>query len=67
MGAKVFLGVSWVIVLVLYAVGFVFLVMQPRDSLIAAPLGIVGGGVLVMFAATLAFALAFTSAARISD
>jgi hypothetical protein len=67
MSARVFLGISWAIVLVMYVVGAVFLFLQPRDSAIPAPLNIVGGGALVMFAATLSFALAFASAARVSD
>ena len=67
MNARVFLGICWVIVLVMYGIGAAFLFIQPRDFPVPAPLGIVGGGALVMFAATLSFVLAFTSAARVSD
>jgi hypothetical protein len=59
---------AWVVVIAGYLVGAVALAMQPRNSGIApAPEHLVAWGALVMFTATLSFALAFAHAAMISD
>lgn len=67
MKSRVFTVLALVIVLGMYAAGLVILVGEFRGTDTPAPLGIVGGGALVMFASVLAFAVIFAKAATVND
>ena len=67
MSSRIFTVLAVLIVLGLYVAGFVVLAMQLRTSETPAPLGIVGGGAMIMFATVLAFALVFAKAATVKD
>jgi hypothetical protein len=67
MSSRVFMRAAAVVVIACYLIGAVALAMQPRNTGIPAPEHLVAWGVVVMFTATLAFALAFAHAAMISE